>query len=366
MNTKASPLRTGLLCFSLDAYVFRLQASIDRMTCSIYRRSRLSIIGLIVVVFLALAPSAIPQIPVPTMQSKEPQYTLHSNVEEVVLTFHASDAHGLPVNDLKQDEVTVFDNGVLQTMILSFQVFQDHAIRAGILFDTSESMENSIERNRSIATQFAQRILRQQSDQAFVEQFGYVARVTQPWSVDQAQLVTGIRNVAAGRENPLGGTALFDTIFQACYSEFGKAGHASGKFILLFTDGEDNASHTGLEDAVNMCQQSNTAIYAFRPEAGSGFSDGPRTLLELTAKTGGCVFHADDSQAEINKNLNIIEENLRNQYFLSYHPSTLKPDGSFHHIELRGPVRVDSFGVRSGYYDRKVLPTELPQNGFIL
>lgn len=316
-----------------------------------YRRSRSSITGLIVV-FLALAPSAIPEIP--AMQSKEPQYTLRSNVEEVALTFHASDAHGLPVNDLKRGEVTVLDNGVLQTMILSFQVFQDHAIRAGVLFDTSKSMENSIARNRAIATQFAQRILRQQSDQAFVEEFGYVAKVTQPWSGDPVQLATGIRNVVAGKENPLGGTALFDTVFQACYSEFGKTRNASGKFILLFTDGEDNASHTDLEEAVNMCQQSNTAIYAFRPEAGLGSSDGPRTLQELTAKTGGCVFHADDSEAEIDKDLEIVEGNLRNQYFLSYHPSTLKHDGSFHRIELRGPERVDRIEVRSGYYDRKI------------
>jgi Ca-activated chloride channel family protein len=323
-------LRTGLLCwvpdFSLDdyAYLFRLPTSINRMTCLIYRPTSSLICGWLAVVLLALAPFAISQVSSSTTQSREPQYTYHANVAEVAITFHASDAQGLPVNDLKHGEVTVFDNGVPQTMILSFQVFQDHAIRAGIIFDTSKSIENSLVQNRAIATLFA------------------------------------------GKENPLGGTALFDTVFQACYSEFGKAGKASGKFILLFTDGEDNASHTDLKDVVDMCQQSNTAIYAFRPEAGLGFSDGPRTLLELTAKTGGCVFHADDSEPEIDKDLGIIEGNLRNQYLLSYHPLALKHDGSFHHIELRGPERVDKIGVRSGYYDRKDSPTELPQNGFIL
>jgi Ca-activated chloride channel family protein len=365
-------LRTGLLCwvpdFSLDdyAYLFRLPTSINRMTCLIYRPTSSLICGWLAVVLLALAPFAISQVSSSTTQSREPQYTYHANVAEVAITFHASDAQGLPVNDLKHGEVTVFDNGVPQTMILSFQVFQDHAIRAGIIFDTSKSIENSLVQNRAIATLFAQRILRQQSDQAFVEEFGYVAKVTQPWIGDPKELTTGIRNVVAGKENPLGGTALFDTVFQACYSEFGKAGKASGKFILLFTDGEDNASHTDLKDVVDMCQQSNTAIYAFRPEAGLGFSDGPRTLLELTAKTGGCVFHADDSEPEIDKDLGIIEGNLRNQYLLSYHPLALKHDGSFHHIELRGPERVDKIGVRSGYYDRKDSPTELPQNGFIL
>jgi Ca-activated chloride channel family protein len=305
------------------------------MTCSIYRPSLIS--GLIVIVLVALASPAVSQIPAGTAQSRAPEYTLPANVAEVGITFNASDAHGLPVNDLKHEEMTVFDNGVAQTMIMSFQIFEDHAIRAGIIFDTSKSMENSLVQNRAIATQFARRILRQQSDQAFVEEFGYVAKVTRPWSSDPLELTTSIRNVVAGRENPLGGTALFDTVFQACYSDFGKVRNASGKFILLFTDGEDNASHTDLSDVVDMCQKSNTAIYAFRPEASSDSSNGPRTLMELTAKTGGRVFHADDSEAEIYKDLDIIEADLRNQYFLSYRPSNLKRDGSFHHIELRGP-----------------------------
>jgi Ca-activated chloride channel homolog len=322
--------------------------------------------GLLVIVLGALAPSAIAQIPARTAQDSAPEYTLHTNVAEVGITFNVSDAHGLPVNDLKHEEITVFDNGVPQTMILSFEAFQDHAIRAGIIIDTSKSMENSLVQNRTIATQFARRILRQQSDQAFVEEFGYVAKVTRPWSSDSLELAISIRNVVAGKENPLGGTALFDTVFQACYSDFGKVSNANGKFILLFTDGEDNASHTDLKDAVNMCQQSNTAIYAFRPETGLSFSDGPRTLVELTEKTGGRVFHADDSEAEIYKDLDVIEGDLRNQYFLSFRPSDLKHDGSFHHIELRGPERVDRIRVRSGYYDRKISSAELSQDGFVL
>ena len=326
----------------------------------------LSIGSLLMVAFVVLAPSLMSQVPALATPNPASQYTYHASVAEVGITFHASDAHGLPINDLKHDEMTVFDNGVPQTMILSFEVYQDHAIRAGIIFDTSKSMENSLVQNKAIARQFAQRILRQQSDQAFVEEFGYSAKVTRPWSGDPVKLAASIKNVAAGKENPLGGTALFDTIFQTCYSDFSKVGNASGKFILLFTDGEDNASHTDLKDAVDMCQQSNTVIYAFRPEASMGFSDGPRTLADLTTKTGGRVFHADGSEAEIYKDLDIIEGGLRNQYFLGYRPSALKHDGSFHHIELRGPERVDRIDVRSGYYDRKISPMELQQNGFVL
>jgi Ca-activated chloride channel family protein len=111
---------------------------------------------------------------------------------------------------------------------------------------------------------------------------------------------------------------MFDAIFRACLYEFGSADHpASGSFILLFSDGEDNASSTALKDVVDMCQRSNTAIYAFRSEspAGEG-STGPATLAKLAAETGGRIFPGHEASDEIATDLRAIEADLRNQYRL--------------------------------------------------
>src|ERR1700744_947698 len=70
----------------------------------------------------------------------EPVYGLRVAVDEVSLTFHAADPHGLPVNDLKLDELSLLDNGKPPQRILAFQSLRDFPIRAGILMDTSESM----------------------------------------------------------------------------------------------------------------------------------------------------------------------------------------------------------------------------------
>jgi VWFA-related protein len=176
--------------------------------------------------------------------------------------------------------------------------------------------------------------------------------VIQPWTNDSTALVAGLRKVMAGKENPRGGTNIFDTLYRACFYEFGRIDHAaSGNFILLFSDGEDNASHASLQEAVDICQRNNVAIYAFRTEADSGpFSAGPKTLADLTSETGGRVFYNDDSEARIWNDLRTIEADLRNQYHLVYKPSDLKHDGSFHRIELVTPDRVDSVRIRSGYY----------------
>jgi VWFA-related protein len=281
-------------------------------------------------------------------------YRLKVAVDEVSLTFHAADAHGLPVNDLKLNELSLLDNGKPPRRVIEFHPLLDLSLRAGILIDTSESMQHNVFANQAISIKFAQRLLRQQADQAFVMDFGYLSTITQPWTSDTAALAAGIHQVVAGRENPLGGTAMFDTIFRACFNVFGNVDHAaSGNFILLFSDGEDNASHTSLEEVVDICQHANTAIYAFRAEpAPNLFSGGPRALTDLAGQTGGRVFPGDDSDAEIDSDLRVIEADLRNQYRLIYNPARLTHDGAFHRIELKTPERVESLSIRSGYYDR--------------
>jgi Ca-activated chloride channel family protein len=305
----------------------------------------------ILVAVLAGARCAVSQMGAGTIQNAQP-YRLSVPVDEVSLTFHAADRHKLPVNDLKLDELSLFDNDKPPGKILVFQSTQDFPIRAGILMDTSGSMAGHLAGDRAISMQYAQHLLRQQTDQAFVMDFGYISNILQPWTSDPAALTTGIQRIRAGAENPRGGTALLDAVYRVCLYEFGKMNHAaSGNFILLFSDGEDNASHTSLRDAVDICQRNGTAVYAFRAESDSGpFSTGPETLAKLTSETGGRIFHDDGSAAEINTDLRIIEGDLRNQYYLVYKPAKLKHNGAFHHIALIGPDRVDSIAVRSGYY----------------
>jgi VWFA-related protein len=279
-------------------------------------------------------------------------YSLQLSVDEVVLTFHATDAHGLPINDLTLGEIKLFDKGVAPRRIVAFDSLVDRPVRAGILMDTSESMQQTLPASKSIAELYAQRLFRQKSDQAFVMDFGYASEIAQPFTSAPSLLVQSIRNVKQGKMNPLGGTAIIDTIFRACLYGFGKVdATATGNFILLFSDGEDNASRTSMEAALGACQRSNTVIYAFRvePEPGQE-STGPRLLADLAAKTGGRVFSAVGTEDAIWSDLKTIESEMRNQYRLVYNPASLRHDGSFHAIELQPPDRVERVEIRSGYY----------------
>ena len=107
-------------------------------------------------------------------------YGLSVSVDEVLLTFHAADTHGLPINDLKLEELSLVDNGKPPRKILSFQSVRDLPLRAGILIDTSESMQQDLAGNQAISIKYLQRLVRQPTDLAFVMKFGQSPRSHRP------------------------------------------------------------------------------------------------------------------------------------------------------------------------------------------
>jgi Ca-activated chloride channel homolog len=280
--------------------------------------------------------------------SSEPLFTVA--VDEVSLTFHASDNSGQSVDSLAPSDLTIYDNYNPPRKILVFNLLRDQPVRAAILLDTSESMAGTIGRSRAVATEYVQHFLRPQTDHALVEEFGYVSRITQPWTGDSRALSFGVEDSVPGPANPRGGTAIFDTLYSTCLYQFGKSDYpSSGNVILLFTDGADNSSHVELKSAIDICQRASTAVYAFTPEHREP-STGPANVSHLTSETGGRIFHLDESDAEIHRDLDHIDADVRNQYWLVYRPAELKSDGSFHSVYV-GTSRPDTtIDVRAGYY----------------
>lgn len=289
-------------------------------------------------------------VPAQTTQSGASGYTLQLPVDEVVLTFHATDAHGLPVNDIRLSETRILDNGATPEKIIAFDSLPGRPLRAALLLDTSESMTHALPEIKAISKEFAARILRHTHDEGLVTEFGYTSAVVQSWTGDSSALVRSIGGIYDGQSNPLPGTALVDSIFRTCLYSFHTADSNTGNVILLFSDGEDTASRTSMDEALRACQRSNTAIYAFRvPPTGMG-SPGPRTLAELAEKTGGRVFPADETEDAVWNDLRVVESEMRNQYRVVYRPAHFVHNGAFHSIELQLPDRVSRVEVRSGYF----------------
>ena len=284
-------------------------------------------------------------------QKTGPLYSLSVSVNEVTLSFHASDGHGLPINDLKVADLHILDNGHVPLRVSAFKILRDIPIRVGIAFDTSSSMMPDLNQNREIALEYAQSVLRQSSDQAFIASFASSSKLIRPWTSDSNALALSLRRISGYGERIRPGTAIYDALYQMCRSQFVGSDKAStSNFILLFSDGEDNASRSTLSQTVEACQHSHVSIYAFRADS----ADGASVLTELAEQTGGRIFHYPEdfaaSKAGIYDDLRSIEDAQRSQYQLVYVPSEIRPDGTFHHVQLTASDLQDHIEIRSGYY----------------
>jgi Ca-activated chloride channel homolog len=276
-------------------------------------------------------------------------YTLPVRVDEVSVVFSASDFEGRPITDLTLPDMRLLDDGKRQTKIVKFEHRSEQPLRAGILVDVSGSMGSNRPFTQLITRLFAERILRSNSDQAFLMDFTSMQKLVQDWTNHADEL----RDASRRPGSSLGiSTAIYDSVYIAVRDQFAKKPDlttGTANVVLLFSDGVDDASHARLRDVMDISQQTYTRIYVFYYGSKSHFGEGQKNLRELAAGTGGRVFYNDDVADALN-NLRIIENDLRNSYLIAYKPSNLKDDGKFHAIRLTSPNRGGVIVTRSGYY----------------
>ncbi len=278
-------------------------------------------------------------------------YSLRIPVDEISLTFHASDPNGKPLTQLTARDLDLSDNGKRQNNLLMLQSLQDLPIRAGFLFDISASMREAIDFNRSVIQMYVSRLIRKGFDEAFVMQFDTHTLLTQDWTDQDSAVARGSAAIGPrpDRIDPL--TAIFDSLYITCRDRWGPAqAESTGNFILLFSDGEDDASHAYLSEAVDMCQRRHIAIYVFEGGQSIPLFRWTRHLKEPWLSKPVAVSSFIREANEVWRDLQTIEAEQRYQYRLVYKPSSFTADGSFHRIRLQSPLSGVRIVTRSGYY----------------
>lgn len=186
-----------------------------------------------------------------------------------------------------------------------------------------------------------------------------------------------------------GGTQLYDAIYLAS-DELMKSKDGR-KALVVFSDGADRGSKETLNEAVDAADHANVVVYTiyFKGEqergSGGGFPgggghrggggypgggggwpgggghhggekptgangiDGKKLMQEIAERTGGHAFEAkkkDDLEAIYKQ----IEEELRNQYLLTYTPDKVDNEGGFHKVVLKANKDDLTVVTRQGYY----------------
>ncbi len=266
-----------------------------------------------------------------------------SETRLVVLHASVTDKKGRFLNNLKEDQFSVFENG--QPQPIKIFRHEDVPVSLGIIIDDSGSMLTK--RSRVEAAALAMVRESNPQDEVFIVNFNDDAYLDVPFTSDVHKMEQGLARI-----DSRGGTAMRDAINMSL--DYMKSDAKKDKKVLLvITDGNDNESNISLERLVARSNQTDTLIYAiglFTDEEKHEASKAKRALRELTSSTGGVSFYPKDVN-EVKTLAVQIARDIRNQYTIAYSPGEQQLDGSYRQIR----VTVNAAGkpdvrTRSGYY----------------
>jgi len=303
----------------------------------------------------------------PPMEKKNKEYTINVDVNLVVLHATVLDHKGRMVNDLRQEDFRVVEDGIGQK--LSVFNHADIPVTMGIVIDDSGSMREKRQAVNAAAVTFVKTSNPQ--DQVFVVNFNDVYYLDTPG--DFASNIEDLKS-ALDKIDSRGGTALYDAVYASL--DHLKLGNRDKKVLLVITDGEDNASRYTFDQLVARAEKSNAVIYTvgllgsedasglFKIHGGEAHR-AAKVLEKLAEATGGQPYFPR-SLDEVESTCQQVAHDIRNQYTLAYYPSNIKKDGTFRN------VRVDAFThsnksklivrTRPGYFAPKAEGTPVAQS----
>jgi VWFA-related protein len=272
--------------------------------------------------------------------------TIRKRVDEVNVLFIATDKHGKFVRNLNQADFSFLDDHKPVQSIVNFRHETDLPIQMGLLVDVSGSVHSRFQFEQDAATAFLQHIVRPGFDQAFVVGFNGHQQVTQDFTDNVSLLSTGVHSLRDG-----GGTALYDAIYNMCREKLAKehSDRPVRKAVIVLSDGEDNQSEHSRAQAVEMAQRAEVIIYAISTDDSGLVLRGDKILQQLADATGGRAFFPYKMK-DITRSFAAIEDELRSQYVVSYHPADFDADGRYRSIEITALKKDLQVRARKGYY----------------
>ena len=311
----------------------------------------LLILSSCVLTLSAFAQVAGPTQPVPPPEPPTKNKPIRQEVELALVNVTVTDPYNRLVTGLDKENFKVYEDGTEQEVV-SFSS-EDVPISIGLIFDSSGSMSDKVEKERQAAVQFLKTA--NPRDEFFLVNFN-----------DEAQLTTRFTSSVENLQNDMlytmakGRTALLDGIYLGL-SQMRGARNAK-RALLIISDGGDNHSRYSESDIRNFVKEADCQLYGIgvfdANDMGRTYEEfyGPTLLSELAEMTGGRLFPV----STLNDLPDIaakIGTELRNQYVLGYKPSNKHHDGAWRKIKVKlvPPRGLPPLNVyaKTGYYAPK-------------
>jgi Ca-activated chloride channel family protein len=249
-----------------------------------------------------------------------------SGTQVVSLFVTVADAQKRLVPGLTQDDFEIFDNDKPQQIVYFDSSVQP--ISVVVMLDTSGSMTLSIDLLKRAAEQFLIRLM--PADKGRVGAFNDKIQMNSRFTNDRDELVSSVRDLDYGNS-----TRLWDAVAAGLDELKTIEGR---RVVLVFTDGDDTASKTGLGTLIERARAEETMVYAIGLE--SLYFNGQRTvrskpdrgLKRLADETGGGYFELQKT-SDLAPTFTQVALELHSQYVMGFTPTQL--DNRVHKLAVR-------------------------------
>jgi len=270
-----------------------------------------------------------------TVRTKGLHFVEKVDVDAVQVTVTVTDAAGQFVPDLPRSAFRVFEDGRPQT--ISYFTSQDVPLELVVAVDISGSMAPAMLKLKAAVRGLLAAV--PEKNQVTLLGFNDSIFALARKATDPAERVRAVDRLA-----PWGATALYDAILRGGAMIGRQVGR---KAVVVFTDGEDQGSHVGIQDVERWLESSDVTIYMIGQGRGVTQDYLKKIMERLTTKTGGRAFFTD-SIDELQGTFKDLLDELSNQYLVGYQPTNTKRDTTWREIrvEVEGHPNVRA---RQGY-----------------
>jgi Ca-activated chloride channel family protein len=270
--------------------------------------------------------------------------TIRKRVAEVGVNFTVQDNRVL-VRNLRREEVTVLEDGRVIPDIVLFSQPSDVTLKVALLIDRSDSMIKGFAELRRGAQRFLDLVLSSEENSVLVADFA-----TEPsfWQAPSG-ISPDLMSAHLESFHPGGLTALYDALYAASHDPMMSIPEPRPvrRLLILLSDGEDNYSFHGLQDAIEAAQRNDIAIYAVTVHDRRNSYPGDAVLERLAAATGGRAFVLKKFDA-VDQVFAQIEGELEAQYSVWFRSQAAH--AGYHRVQVLPRTAGLRIHAREGYY----------------
>ncbi len=288
-----------------------------------------------------------------------------TGVLAVAVPIIANDTTGAPVSDLQASDFRVFDNDTEQRV--AHVLTPAEPLDIALVIDTSASVKPRIEDFKLAATAFLDTM--RAEDRVLIATFNDRAYLACELTDDRQLARQAIVDARPGGVL----TRLYDSVEAVISERLDRTGGRQA--MVLITDAIDVGSGWSTADAtVRRLQSSNVPLYVVRYDAGpdagwttahapwpealgrkefeaTRLGDRASAFLSEALASGGQVVSASTPDA-IMSGMKEIARELQRQYLISYYPSPVPTDGTYHRLRVEIARPGVTARARAGYRAR--------------